>query len=73
MFHGEVDGILAGNNRNLGILKIFMIQVPALLQVYEANAGTIATQKIPGVSSVDTLRCRILIILLQVAADRLWR
>ena len=47
--------ILAGDNRNLGILKIFMIQVPALLQVYEANAGTIATCEPPGVPSVDTI------------------
>ena len=40
---GERPLIDARDNRNLGILKISMIQVPALLQVYEANAGTIAT------------------------------
>ena len=37
-----VSTFSAGDNRDFRF-KIFMIQVPALLQVYEANAGTIAT------------------------------
>ena len=61
-----VHVILAGNNRNPGILKISTIQIPALLQVYEANAGTIATCEAPGVSSVDTIRCCIFIALQRI-------
>ena len=74
---GVVISINTGDNRNLSILKILMIQIPALLQVYEANAGAIATQKSPGVSSVDTDRCYILIVLPFIAhivfGVNLWR
>src|ERR1044071_2929658 len=61
---GVTHVINAGDDCNLSILKISMIQVPALLQIYEADPGTIATEEPPGVSSVDTIRCCILIVLL---------